>query len=454
MRCDPKRNCMRLLIGVVALLGVAVSWAQDATEEAIQTDIQVDAAQPGDDEIARRIDAIFAQLPALRQVEVSVGAGVVQLRGVTPDAADARRAENLVARVDGVVAIENNIERDVSLDGQFAPALKESRALLDHLIALMPSIAMAILIFVAVVLAGVFLSRRKAFWQRITPNAFIAELAATTLRFVFGVVALVLALNLLGATALLSAVLGSAGVIGLAVGFAVRDTIENYVSSIMLSLRQPFRPKDHVVINGQEGRVIRLTSRATVLMTLEGNHLRIPNAEVFKATILNYTSNPERRFDFSLGVDANDDPLAAIQTGIDALCELDFILEEPEPRGIVREVGDSNIVIDYAAWIDQRQADWGKTRSIALSVVKNALESAGFGLPEPIYRLRFDGAPPSITGEVQETSSSAAERESSASPAVRPDLDIAPDRHIEEKMEAERHHGEERDLLNDDAPVE
>jgi hypothetical protein len=75
---------------------------------------------------------------------------------------------------------------------------------------------------------------------------------------------------------------------------------------VMLSVRQPFRPNDHVVIDGKEGRVIRLTSRATVLMTLDGNHLRIPNGAVFKAVILNYTRNAERRFDFKLGVDAED----------------------------------------------------------------------------------------------------------------------------------------------------
>src|SRR3546814_6600583 len=66
-------------------------------------------------------------------------------------------------------------------------------------------------------------------------------------------------------------------------------------SDLMLSLRQPFRANDHVVIEGHEGRVVRLTSRATILMTLEGNHLRIPNSTVFKAVILNYTRNPERR---------------------------------------------------------------------------------------------------------------------------------------------------------------
>ena len=426
-----------------------------------QATIQVGKHQASDVAITERITGILREIPSLHNVEVSVQAGVVRLSGSTTDVQAAQRAETLVSRVDGVVTIENAIERDVSLDSQLTPALEESRALLDDAIALAPLLTLSIVVFIAVLWTGGFLARRRAFWQHITPNLFIAELAATTLRIVFFILALVLALNLLGATALLSAVLGSAGVIGLAVGFAVRDTIENYVASIMLSLRQPFRPNDHVVINNNEGHVIRLTSRATILMSLDGNHLRIPNSEVFKATILNYTSNPERRFDFELGVDADDDPLAAIQTGLQAMQALDFVLKEPSPVGIIRQVGDSNIVIFYAAWINQREADFGKSRSLALATVKNALEVAGFALPEPIYRLRFDpsaaGQPNLPVGADIEPArvSAGPARPVTVSPSGRgASLDVTPDRHIDEKVEQERRATSEEDLLNDAAPAE
>jgi small-conductance mechanosensitive channel len=239
----------------------------------------------------------------------------------------------------------------------------------------------------------------------------------------------------------------------------VRDTIENYIASIMLSLRQPFRPNDHVVIDNKEGRVIRLTSRATILMTLDGNHLRIPNASVFKAVILNYTRNPERRFDFELGVDADDDPIAAIETGVGAIRALDFVLKDPPPLGFIKAVGDSNIVIFFAAWIDQRRADFAKSRSLALSAAKDALEDAGFALPEPIYRLRFDEKAPPIlketTAATVTTGEAGAEkqkkRERAAAAAAQ---DVAPDTHLEEKVEEERREEPQGDLLSPDAPVE
>ena len=64
----------------------------------------------------------------------------------------------------------------------------------------------------------------------------------------------VVALDILGATALLSTILGAAGIVGLAIGFAVRDTVENFIASILLSIRQPFRPNDAIEIEGDRGQ--------------------------------------------------------------------------------------------------------------------------------------------------------------------------------------------------------
>jgi small-conductance mechanosensitive channel len=264
---------------------------------------------------------------------------------------------------------------------------------------------------------------------------------------------------------LVGTILGGAGVIGLAIGFAVRDTLENYISSIMLSIRQPFRANDHVVINEHEGKVARLTSRATVLMTLDGNHLRIPNSAVFKAVILNYTRNPERRFEFDLGVDADDDPVAAMQVGMDALCNLPFVLNEPEPNAIITDVGDSNIIIRFMAWIDQRDSDFGKSRSLAIRAAKTVLEEQGFTLPEPIYRLRVDqslawlssstemAGEPTLVDDLEPKQAAKPEEKSELLEAE-VDMDVSPDKHLEEKVDLERAMSHEEDLLDNDRPVE
>ncbi|WP_207764689.1 mechanosensitive ion channel domain-containing protein [Hyphococcus luteus] len=434
----------------------ALALAQDAPAE--DPDPVIEAAPPGagDADIAARIEGIFAEIDSLKDVDASVSAGVVTLSGETATADAATRAESIAARINGVVTVENEIERDVSVSTRVTPALGQVENVLREGARSLPLFLMALIVFLAIAAFGLLVSGWGALWRRITPNAFIAEIAGSTARGLFIVLGAIAMLSLLDATAFLGAFLGAAGVIGLAVGFAVRDTIENYIASIMLSLRQPFRPNDHVVIDDKEGRVIRLTSRATILMTLEGNHLRIPNAAVFKAVILNYTRNPERRFDFELGVDADDDPIAAIDTGVAAIAALDFVLKDPPPLGFIRAVGDSNIVIFFAAWIDQRGADFAKSRSLALAAAKDALEEAGFALPEPIYRLRFDESAPAILRETRPDRTAPTPPEKPKpprkpkSPAAQ---NIAPDTHLEEKVAEERREQGE-DLLSSAAPVE
>lgn len=343
-----------------------------------------------DNDIRQRISGIFSEIDGLQAVNVSVNQGVVTLTGETPNEKKAQQAINLTNRLTDVVTVEDRINRTLDVQDNVSTVYQSLKAQTKNLVKALPLLLVGIVLFALVTWFGSWLSNRQKMWQRLTPNPFVAELLAQTVKVIFIIFGLILALSLIGAETILGTLLGGAGVIGIAVGFAVKDTIENYIASLMLSIRQPFRARDHILINNQEGIVVRLTSRATILMTLDGNQLRIPNAEVFKATILNYTKNPERRFTFELGVDANDDPLAAIKVGIDAICQLGFALDKPKVTAVIKEVGESNIVLQFQVWVNQLEADFSKARSIAIRETKHALEDEGFTLPEPIYQLRFN----------------------------------------------------------------
>ncbi len=421
--------------------------------------IEVDQAEGQDERIAARLSDIFANVPSLSQVEVSVREGVVTLSGTAPDEAAVARAAAIAGGVAGVATVENAIERDVSVDlGENIGGLGDR---LQQLMRMLPLVGLALLVGLVIAAIGYLLASFTGLWRRVASNVFLAELIASALRFIFVIAGIVIALDMVGAGTLMGAVLGGAGVIGIALGFAMRDTVENYVASLMLSLRQPFRANDWVVIDQHEGRVIRLTSRATILMTLDGNHLRIPNSAVFKAVILNYTRNPERRFDFAIGIDADDDPTAARHLGVDVLRALPFVLDSPEPQGRVEEVGDSNIGLRFLAWINQEETDWYKAKSRAIPAVKEALEQAGFAIPEPIYRLRLDPrsaplptAEPSMTPAPSPGPPPAAPARREAEPIS--EADVRPVDEIARKVEEERadRSGGESDLLDPGRPVE
>jgi len=407
-----------------------------------------------DDRIANRLRDIYAQVAELSAVEVEVTEGVVRLSGSAPSQQAIDEAGAIAARFD-VATVENEVARDTSLSGtaDIVSALIER---LRDAANMLPLIGVALLIGLAIVVAGYLLASLKFVWRIFTPNSFLADLVASAIRFVSIIFAAVIALDIIGATALLGAVLGGAGVIGIALGFAMRDTVENYVASLMLSLRQPFRANDLVLIDDMEGRVVRLTSRATVLMTLEGNHLRIPNSTVFKAVIVNFTRNPQRRFDFTLGVDADDDATAAADLGRTTLAALPFMLADPAPEARIVEVGDSAVVIRFLGWVDQRETDWFKAQSAAIPAVKTALEDAGFGLPEPIYRLRFDPRSASLPFEniADRDGVEARPRRRRKDPEATP-ADVAPRDEIDQMVEEERENTPRKgDLLDHRRPVE
>ena len=359
-------------------------------ESSNNTQIETAQTVQHDNDIRQRISGIFSEIEGLQAINVGVTQGVVTLTGETPNEKKAQQAINLTNRLTDVVTVEDKINRTLDVQDNVTTVYQSIKAQAKNLIKAVPLLLVGIILFALVTWFGSWLSNRQKMWQRLTPNPFVAELLSQTVKVIFIILGLILALSLIGAETILGTLLGGAGVIGIAVGFAVKDTIENYIASLMLSIRQPFRARDHILINAQEGIVVRLTSRATILMTLDGNQLRIPNAEVFKATILNYTKNPERRFTFELGVDANDDPLAAIKVGIDAIAQLGFALDKPKVTAIIKEVGDSNIILQFQVWVNQSEADFSKARIIAIRETKHALEDEGFSLPEPIYQLRFN----------------------------------------------------------------
>ncbi|MEL6798937.1 MAG: mechanosensitive ion channel domain-containing protein [Pseudomonadota bacterium] len=380
-----------LLAFVVSVWAVAPGPAQAQSDELVtDSAIEVGDAAVSDAEIRQRIRAVLDQIAGYERVSVSVSSGVVRLSGEVLDGSAEEELTRIVGRVAGVVTIENEVRQSGDLNERLAPALDRVVERGERVLVNTPIFLVALAVFLAIAAAGWLATTRLALWKRLAPNSFIADIYRAVARIVFVLLGLIVALDILNATALIGAVLGAAGVVGLAVGFAVRDTVENFIASILLSLRQPFRPNDFVEIAGDMGNVARLTSRATILISPDGNHIRIPNATVFKGRIVNYTRDPKRRFLFNLGVDADADLAAALATAVAALEGLPFVLDDPLVGAWIEEVGDSNVILTFTGWVNQRDTNYVKARGEAIRVAKTALEGAGFGLPEPIYRLRVD----------------------------------------------------------------
>ena len=315
-----------------------------------------------------------------------------------------------------------------------------------RLLAALPLLGVSLLVVVLAWYLGRWLSRRAVVGRVARNNPFLQDLASTTVRWVVLALGVLVALEIMQATAMVGALLGTAGVLGVALGFAFKDILENYLAGLLLSIRQPFAPRDHVVIEGNEGVVVALTSRATILMTLDGNHLRLPNALVFRGVTLNYTRNPSRRFQFDVGVGMSEDLVRAQKLGVEALKGLDGLLADPPPRAQIMALGDFAVTVRYFGWVDQRSHDYATVTSEAIRRVKLALERDGVDLPEPTYRLQ-------VTQKTAEAAE-ASPPKPIAPPVDEPVVDTRARDELDRQIAQEQRETGREDLLDPQAPRE
>jgi small-conductance mechanosensitive channel len=466
-----QEGCKTSLIWLflACLVVPAVSQAEDITKlltgkvdhSTVDPDRVISAATTASDDVKidRRLRSIFSEIDRLQGLSVSVNGGVVTLGGEVDSAATVDKALQFARQVEGVVEVQNKLTVNLDLQPRLQAVWNKIAVLGQELIAGLPLYLLALSVLVSFWSAGRWVAARQALFRRISPNYFIASLLGQLVQLLFMVLGLVLALVLLDATALLGTILGAAGIIGLAVGFAVRDTVENYIASILLSIRNPFEVNDFVNVDGHAGNVVKLTSRATILLSPDGNHIRIPNSMVFKAVITNFTRHPDRRFEFDVGVDTDQDLVVAQALALRVLGAVTGVLEDPQPLVIVESLGDSNVLLRCFGWVDQREASFSKVRSESLRAVKQAFDQAGIVMPEPGYKVRLfnAGAVAAQVGLVSPGSVS----DDHVAPLVQVSEgeeivtgDVSVDRTIEQKVVAEDEAAGRDNLLSPEVPRE
>ncbi len=451
----PRHLLFANIIGFALLLGVpAAGWAQTTSVGVAESlsvkdsagQLPAAPAEPEpvttsraeqDQAIRGALQAVFDRVPGLTGVTVTVDAGVVRLTGSVLDKVTRTEAGALAADMSGVVFVDNRIAESTSLEEQLAPTWARLRAMGYGAIAKLPLLLVALLIIGIAGWLGSMLARWSGPSFLRTRNPFLQGLIRRFIQGVVVVLGIIVALDLLDATAIVGAIVGTAGLAGLAIGFAFKDIVENYLAGTILAIRQPFAKNDQIRVDQFEGKVLRLTARETILMSLDGNHIRLPNALIFRSPLINFSRNPLRRFEFDLGLGAADDLAHAQEVVIAALLAMPGVCNEPAPQALVMGVGDSSVTIRVLAWMDRRDAEFDRVRSEAIRVVKHQLEAAGLTLPSPEYLVRMvaDPAPESP------------EQKSTTPARMVTHADVSVDDAVDQQIEAERQTSDEEDLL-------
>ncbi|MFC0446135.1 mechanosensitive ion channel domain-containing protein [Pseudidiomarina halophila] len=403
---------------------------------------------PQDETIESRLNDIKQALGGLESVNVKVKSGIVSLSGEVENSNAARSLIAIAERTEGVIYVDNQLMESVQVGARLQPIKDKFQELTGTTLQLMPLLLIALTVVVLFWFIGGWVSRRGDWLQRFGLSELGAMLGKRVIRLTITLIGLIIALEILNATALFSAVLGVAGVFGIALGFAFRNIVENYLAGILLSARNPFRIGDFIQINEFTGRVMRLTSRDTVLMTLDGNHLRIPNSVIITSSMTNFSLNPLRRFEFNVDISPDADLSEARKLAVQTLQKMKGILSEPPPQCIIHELGASTIVLRVYGWVDQLETDLLKARSEGIRFVKESFDAAAIVMPEPSYRLRLESAVPDAVATADSATFDTAPRQQreQKSDALE-QVDVSADDTIDKQVDAELRSSDEQNLL-------
>ncbi|TVM36438.1 mechanosensitive ion channel family protein [Oceanidesulfovibrio marinus] len=347
-----------------------------------------------DEALRQRLQRILTSLEGIENVQVRVQDGVVWLAADAQNKAAHETALDVAQKLDGVAYVVDQISLSTAPTTRISFIMQTFRRLWSDTLAMLPVLAIAVVVFLVFVLAAVWLSRSRWLGRRFTANPLLASSLHRLLGLALFALGLLAALEMLGLTSVAGAVLGAAGLFGLTVGFALRDIMENYLAGMLLSLRSPFTVNDYVEVGEHAGSVVRMNSRELILMTLEGNHLRLPNAMVFESVITNYTRNPLRAFQVDVGVGGGEDLSEVQRIGCEALAMLPGVMDDPAPFMRVQSIGDFAVIVRFQGWVDQKQYEFLKVQSEGIRIVKEALDSAGVDMPYPRQDIMVLREPP------------------------------------------------------------
>ncbi|WGV28838.1 mechanosensitive ion channel family protein [Halotia branconii] len=180
------------------------------------------------------------------------------------------------------------------------------------------------------------------------------------------------------------------GISGVAIGFAFRDILQNFLAGILILLTEPFQIDDQIVFKDFEGTVENIQTRATTIRTYDGRRIVIPNSELFTNSVTVNTAFENRRLEYDIGVGYADDLDQTKQLMLEAMHSVDIVLKDPAPDALVMELAESTVNIRARWWISPpRRADSLDSRDQVISAIKRKLVENGIDLPFPTTQVLF-----------------------------------------------------------------
>ncbi|MEM7698563.1 MAG: mechanosensitive ion channel family protein [Verrucomicrobiota bacterium] len=240
-----------------------------------------------------------------------------------------------------------------------------------------PVLASSVAIIAGIVLSIVLRALVRPWRKRLSPQSLLVIRKA----ILYGVSVIVIITVLQQFGFKFTALLGAAGIAGIAIGFAAQTSLSNMISGLFLIWEKPFKVGDVIIVEGTKGVVESIDLLSMTLRTLDNLSVRFPNETLVKSELTNITKHPVRRFDIYFGVAYRSDPEHVMAVLRRVSADNRFVLDEPKPLIAFTGFGESQLDFKFGVWHEKN--DWIPMRNSILTDLKKALEAEGIEIPFP-----------------------------------------------------------------------
>lgn len=277
------------------------------------------------------------------------------------------------------------------MNSGLSTAWAKIQEMLNNAIAMLPNVVLALIVFALFYLAARSI---KSLVRRLTQKRRHARNLGLVLgRLSQGIIILVglfIALSIVIPSFKAGDLVQLLGISGVAIGFAFRDILQNFLAGILILLTEPFKIDDQIVFKNFEGTVENIQTRATTIRTYDGRRIVIPNSELFTNSVTVNTAFDNRRLQYDVGIGYGDDIDRAKQLILEAIHSVDGVLKDPAPDAIVVALAESTVNIRARWWINPpRRSDALDTQDKVLTAIKKKLVANGIDLPFPTQQILF-----------------------------------------------------------------
>jgi small-conductance mechanosensitive channel len=391
----------------------------------------IDVNESLDPERVRRfLEHTLAKYQGVHEIRAEVEDKVVTLHGLVETEAVRDRLREVALRVEGVAIVVNRVKTVDQVLSAEQRTLRRLATFGTWFARNWLLLILAVATFIGSLALARFVGRSSPWLFRpFSASPLVRSVLGSVVSLAVALAGLYAALQVFGVAQAVLSVVGIAGVAALALGFAFRDIAENFIASILLALRHPFRVGDMVRVAGHTGVVRSLNTRATVLVTLDGHHVRIPNATVFKEVQVNLSTSPLVRTTLELPIAPDVSTARAIELGTAALARHEEIADDPPPRGLLLALEPGSARLRFEYWVPSRGVDADRIASDARLAAKGALQGAGIAVAPPVRVLAEPtaGSGPNDPRHDRHAAERAARRHEAAEDPGKQVLDMAHD---------------------------